>query len=97
MVRDALLRSAPHHEAGIGHALDLRYTPREVTPMAGHRTNNGNHLGLAPDPAPAAAEYERDFYSWLMEQARHGREGRWGAVDRAWSIGFFTYGEQLGI
>jgi hypothetical protein len=50
--------------------------------MAGHRTDNGNHVGLAPDLAPAAAEYERDFYSWLMEQARHVRDGRWGAVDR---------------
>lgn len=44
-------------------------------------TDNGNHVALAPD-APAAAEYERDFYSWLTEQARHVRDGRWGAVDR---------------
>ena len=36
---------------------------------------------LAPD-APAAAEYERDFYSWALEQAQLVREGRWGAVDR---------------
>jgi hypothetical protein len=50
--------------------------------MAGHRTDNGNHVGLAPDLAPGAADYERDFYSWLMEQARHVRDGRWGAVDR---------------
>jgi hypothetical protein len=49
--------------------------------MAGHRTDNGNHTGLAPDLAPAAG-YERDFYTWLMEQARAVREGRWGAVDR---------------
>jgi len=28
------------------------------------------------------AEYERDFYSWLMEQARHIREGRFDALDR---------------
>jgi hypothetical protein len=28
------------------------------------------------------AHYNRDFYSWLMEQARHVRLGEWGAVDR---------------
>lgn len=50
--------------------------------MAGRRTDNGNHVGLAPD-APAGADYERDFYSWLMEQARFVRDGRWDAVDRA--------------
>lgn len=37
--------------------------------------------GLAP-PADPRAEYERDFYSWLMEQARLVREGRWSAIDR---------------
>lgn len=37
--------------------------------------------GLAP-PADPRAEYERDFYSWLMEQARFVREGRWSAIDR---------------
>lgn len=41
-----------------------------------------NDVGLAPPDAPARAEYERDFYSWLMEQARHVREGRWDALDR---------------
>lgn len=50
--------------------------------MAGRRTDNGNHIGLAPADAPVRAEYMRDFYSWLMEQARHVREGRWDAVDR---------------
>jgi hypothetical protein len=43
---------------------------------------NGNHVGLAPSDAPVRAEYERDFYSWLLEQARHIREGRWNLVDR---------------
>ena len=38
-------------------------------------------VGLAP-PADPRAGYERDFYSWLMEQARFVREGRWSAVDR---------------
>jgi Domain of unknown function DUF29 len=48
--------------------------------MAGHRTENG--IGLAPADAPLRAEYQGDFYSWLLEQARHVREGRWDAVDR---------------
>jgi Domain of unknown function DUF29 len=41
-----------------------------------------NDVGLAPTDEPVRAEYERDFYSWLMEQARHVREGRWAALDR---------------
>jgi hypothetical protein len=41
-----------------------------------------DNVGLAPPDQPSAAEYERDFYSWLMEQARHVRDGRWEAVDR---------------
>jgi hypothetical protein len=40
-----------------------------------------NNIGLAPD-APVRAEYERNFYSWLMEQAGFVREGRWHALDR---------------
>ena len=50
--------------------------------MAQRRSGNGNHVGLAPPDEPVRAEYERDFYSWLMEQARHVREGRWHAIDR---------------
>ncbi|HZT25947.1 MAG TPA: DUF29 domain-containing protein [Pseudolabrys sp.] len=50
--------------------------------MAGHRNGNGNHVGLAPE-APERAEYMRDFYSWLIEQARFVREGRWDALDRS--------------
>jgi Domain of unknown function DUF29 len=37
---------------------------------------------LAPGDEPVRADYERDFYSWLMEQARHLREGRFAALDR---------------
>ena len=37
---------------------------------------------LAPGDEPVRAEYERDFYSWLIEQARHLREGRFEALDR---------------
>ena len=48
--------------------------------MAQHRDDNG-HPTLAPE-AQAAADYERDFYSWLMQQARLLREGRFAALDR---------------
>jgi predicted DNA-binding ribbon-helix-helix protein len=36
---------------------------------------------LAPADEPLGAAYEHDFYSWLMEQARHLREGRFEALD----------------
>ena len=42
----------------------------------------GNDIGLAPADKPVGAEYQRDFYSWLMEQARHVRAGHWDALDR---------------
>jgi len=41
-----------------------------------------NDVGLAPAEAPARADYNQDFYSWLMEQARLIREGRWDELDR---------------
>jgi hypothetical protein len=41
-----------------------------------------NEADLVPAEAPADAAYERDFYSWLMEQARHVRAGRWASLDR---------------
>lgn len=41
-----------------------------------------DNVGLAPADPPPAADYGRDFYSWLMEQARHVRAGHWDAVDR---------------
>ena len=50
--------------------------------MTQRPTDNGNHVGLAPPDEPVGAEYQRDFYSWLMEQARRVREGRWDAIDR---------------
>jgi hypothetical protein len=39
-------------------------------------------IGLAPTDQPPATEYDRDFYSWLMEQARLIRDGQWSALDR---------------
>jgi hypothetical protein len=41
-----------------------------------------NDVGLAPADEPVRADYDRNFYSWLMEQARHMRAGRWEALDR---------------
>ncbi len=48
--------------------------------MAGHPKDIA--ADLAPGDAPVGAEYEQDFYSWLMEQARLLREGRLDALDR---------------
>jgi len=48
--------------------------------MAGHRKDI--EAALAPGDEPVRAEYERDFYSWLMEQARHVRDGNFKALDR---------------
>jgi hypothetical protein len=39
-------------------------------------------VDLVPAAAPAGAAYDRDFYSWSLEQARLVREGRWDSVDR---------------
>ncbi|HYS48344.1 MAG TPA: DUF29 domain-containing protein [Xanthobacteraceae bacterium] len=36
---------------------------------------------VAPDK-PARADYDTDFYSWSLEQARLLRESRWAQVDR---------------
>ena len=43
----------------------------------------GGDVDLAPVAEPRGGAYDRDFYSWLMEQARHVRDGRWEALDRA--------------
>jgi hypothetical protein len=37
-----------------------------------------DNVGLVPP----ATDYEHDFYGWLVEQARHVRDGRWNAIDR---------------
>jgi Domain of unknown function DUF29 len=43
----------------------------------------GHVLGppTAPDK-PAGADYENDFYSWSLDQARLLREGQWAQIDR---------------
>ena len=48
--------------------------------MAGHRKDL--EADLAPGDAPVGTGYDRDFYSWSMEQARLLREDRTGALDR---------------
>jgi Domain of unknown function DUF29 len=48
--------------------------------MSGNRSED--EAELAPAGSSSGAEYHRDFYSWLMEQARHLRAGRWTALDR---------------
>jgi hypothetical protein len=45
------------------------------------RTNN-DQVNLAPAQQPGRADYDRDLYSWSLEQARLIREGRWDGIDR---------------
>ena len=49
--------------------------------MAGRPTES--EVELIPPEEPAGTSYDRDFYSWSLEQARLMREARWDAVDRA--------------
>lgn len=49
--------------------------------MAGRST--GHVLGPPTAPEkPAGADYDNDFYSWSLEQARLLREGQWTHIDR---------------
>src|SRR5437588_1812628 len=48
--------------------------------MAGPLTEN--QINLAPTDEAPVADYGRDFYSWLMEQAGHLRAGRCSVLDR---------------
>jgi hypothetical protein len=48
--------------------------------MPGRPTEN--QIDLVPAEEPAGTSYDRDFYTWSLEQARLVREGRWNAVDR---------------
>jgi uncharacterized protein DUF29 len=43
---------------------------------------SGSDTDLAPVTEAAGATYDRDFYSWALDQARLVREGRWEAIDR---------------
>jgi hypothetical protein len=52
----------------------------EVKRMADHHKDSD--AALAPGDEPLHADYECDFYSWLMEQARFLRESRFDALDR---------------
>jgi Domain of unknown function DUF29 len=45
-------------------------------------TRTAPEAELVPAAEAAAASYDRDFYSWSLEQARLVREGRWGAIDQ---------------
>jgi Domain of unknown function DUF29 len=45
------------------------------------RTSN-DQVNLAPAQQPGRTDYDRDFYSWSLEQARLIREGRWDGIDR---------------
>ena len=45
-------------------------------------TRTAPEASLIPAPDAASHAYDRDFYSWSLEQARLVREGRWSAVDR---------------
>jgi hypothetical protein len=46
------------------------------------RRRTTHDVDLAPPDEPVSAGYDRDFYSWSLEQARLVRAGRWEAVDR---------------
>jgi hypothetical protein len=41
-----------------------------------------SEVDLAPAEDPLRADYDRDFYSWSLEQARMVRDGRWDEIDR---------------
>ena len=45
-------------------------------------TRTAPETELVPAADAASHSYDRDFYSWSLEQARLVREGRWSAVDR---------------
>lgn len=45
-------------------------------------TRTAPEAELVPAPDAAGHSYDRDFYSWSLEQARLVREGRWSTVDR---------------
>ena len=46
------------------------------------KSTRSDNVDLVPADRQAGAAYDRDFYSWSLEQARLVREGNWDAVDR---------------
>jgi hypothetical protein len=49
--------------------------------MPGHASDQVKLVPTAPVD-DIQANYHRDFYSWLMQQAAYLRAGRWSALDR---------------
>jgi Domain of unknown function DUF29 len=49
--------------------------------MAARTTGAVLDAPTAPDELPGA-DYDRDFYSWSLDQARLLREGQWAQIDR---------------
>jgi len=49
--------------------------------MAGRPTEDVLGPPTAPEK-PSGADYDNDFYSWSLEQARLLREGQWAQLDR---------------
>jgi predicted DNA-binding ribbon-helix-helix protein len=45
-------------------------------------TRTAPEADLVPAPDADRTSYDRDFYSWSLEQARLVRDGLWSAVDR---------------
>src|SRR3954452_13298360 len=45
-------------------------------------TRTAPEAELVPATDADGHAYDRDFYSWSLEQARFVREGRWSAIDR---------------
>src|SRR4051794_41691008 len=45
-------------------------------------TRTAPEAELVPASDAGGHAYDRDFYSWSLEQARFVREGRWSAIDR---------------
>jgi hypothetical protein len=41
-----------------------------------------DNVRRASPERPPTTDYERDFYGWLLAQARHVRDSHWDAVDR---------------
>lgn len=46
------------------------------------RRSADTEIDLVPADEPVVAAYDRDFYTWSLEQARLVREGRWDGIDR---------------